>query len=61
MFQEEKILKVKQSFFGVSMVEPTRDGRFYILTNKRKLLTRDLTRNSDSMSIDHSTLCPDFH
>jgi hypothetical protein len=42
-------------------MEPTRDGRFFILTRRQRLRLRDWMRNSDSTSIDHSILSLSFH
>jgi len=59
MSQVEKILKVKPFGYGANMMERIRDGKSSILTKQRRLLTKDLTRTSDSMSTDHSTLSLD--
>jgi len=61
MSQEEKMKKDNLLSFGVSMVETTRDGKSSILTKLERLLIKVLTKNSDSMSIDHSILYPDSH
>jgi hypothetical protein len=53
MFQEEKMLKVKQSLYGTNTTEPTRDGSSYTLI-QLSLRLRDLMKNLDSTSIDHS-------
>lgn len=39
--------------------EPTKDGESYTLTSQQPKL-RDLTKTSDSKSIDHSTSCLDY-
>jgi len=60
MFQEEKTLKDKQFGYGRSTVEPTRDGRFSILTKLQRLQRKDSTKNLDSISTDHSISDQDF-
>jgi len=60
MFQEEKMLKDKEFMPGRNMEVPTRDGRSSMLMKLRRLLRRELTRNSVSMSTDHSTSSQDF-
>jgi len=60
MFQVEKILKDKQFGYGVNMVEPTRDGKFSILTSNQRFQLKDSTKNTDSTSTDHSTSNQDF-
>jgi len=42
------------------MVELTRDGKSSILIKQPRFLRKELTRPSDSMSIDHSILSQDF-
>jgi len=49
MFQEEKTLKDKQFGSGVSMEEPTRDGRLSILTNPRRSKRKERWKTLDSM------------
>jgi len=60
MSQEERILKDKQFGHGRSMVEPTRDGKFFILTKHQRFQRKDSTKNSDSTSTDHSISDQDF-
>jgi len=60
MFQVERMLKDNQFGSGVSMVEPTRDGRFSILTKHQRFQLKDLTKNTDSTLTDHSTSDQDF-
>jgi hypothetical protein len=59
MFQEVRILKVNHVFSGRNTVVRTKDGKLSILTKMLDHKRRELTRNSDSMSTDHSTLYPD--
>jgi hypothetical protein len=49
MFQKERMLKDKQFGYGVSMEEPTRDGRLSILTNPRRSKRKERWKTSDSM------------
>jgi len=41
MFQVERIVKDKLFGYGRSTVEPTRDGRFYILTKHQRFQRKD--------------------
>ena len=59
MFQEERILKVKLLLSGIDIMVPTRDGMLSIRTNLKRLLIRVLSKISDSMLTDHSTLSQD--
>ena len=59
MFQEEKMLKDKLLSSIRSTTEQIRDGMLSILIKLIRLLIRDLSRNSDSMPTDHSTLFQD--
>ena len=56
----ERIVKDKQLLSMENTPEPIRDGMFSILTRPRRFQERDLTQNSDSIEIDHSTLDQDF-
>jgi len=60
MYTEERMKKEERSLPGTSTREQTRDGRLFMLTRLLRLQLRDLTKTSDSMSIDHSTSCQDF-
>jgi hypothetical protein len=60
MSQEERILKDKQFGYGRSTVKPTRDGQYSILTSNQRFQRKDSTRNSASISTDHSTSDQDF-
>jgi len=60
MSVEEKMLKVKLFLPGVNTMEPTRNGKFSISTQREKLTQLDSMRNSVSTEIDHSTLDLDF-
>jgi hypothetical protein len=46
---------------GATMEAKPKSGTLFILIKQRDLKLRDLTKNSDSMSIDHSTSSPNFH
>ena len=59
MFQEERMLKAKLLLSGINIMVPTRDGELSILIKLKRLLIRDLSKNSDSMPTDHSTLSQD--
>jgi hypothetical protein len=60
MSQEEKMLKDKQSLYGIDTMVPTRDGRSSMLI-QLSLRLRDSMKNSDSISTDHSILSLNFH
>jgi hypothetical protein len=60
MFQEEKILKDKPFGSGRNTEEPTRDGQFSMLTRHQRQRLKDSTKNSASISTDHSTSDQDF-
>jgi hypothetical protein len=61
MFTKVRMLKDKMFRFMADTMEPTRDGRFFILTRRRESRLRDSMKNSDSTLTDHSTLCQSFH
>jgi len=60
MSMVEKMKKEEKLSSGPNILETTRNGMLYILTNLRTSLRKELMKSSDSMSIDHSTLYPDF-
>jgi hypothetical protein len=41
MLYKVRMLKVKLSKFMVDIMEPTKDGRFFILTRRQRLRLRD--------------------
>jgi hypothetical protein len=61
MLQEERMKKDKPFKSGVTMELQLKDGELSILTRQRAHKLRDSTRNSDSISTDHSILFPSFH
>ena len=54
MFQVERMLKVKLLLSGRNIMEPTRNGRYSILTKKVRKKPRDSIKTLDSTEIDHS-------
>ena len=60
MFQEERMLKDKQSLFGTDIRELTRDGELSILTLIRDHKRKDFILTSVSIVTDHSILSQDF-
>ena len=61
MSMVERMKKEDKLSCGASIMEPTRDGEFCILTKLKKFNPRDLTKSSDGTLTDHSTWYPDFH
>jgi hypothetical protein len=61
MFLETKTKKVKLLKLTKDIMEPTKDGKYFILTKRQRLRPRDSMKNSDSTSTDHSTLSLSFH
>jgi hypothetical protein len=61
MLEEAKMKKDKQFNYLVTTEAKTKNGLLFILTRQRAHKLRDSTRNSDSMSIDLSTLFPSSH
>jgi hypothetical protein len=55
MSQVERMLKLNQLLFGRIMVERTRNGTSSILIKLLRRILRDLIKNTDSKSTDHST------
>jgi hypothetical protein len=55
MSQVERMLKLNQLLFGRIMVERTRNGMSSILIKLLRRILRDLIKNTDSKSTDHST------
>ena len=60
MSLQAKMKKVKQLVSKTTLARATRNGEFYILTKLPRLKPRDSTKNSVSISIDHSTSDQDF-
>jgi len=60
MFTKVRMLKHKKFRFMADTMEPTKDGRFFILTRRQRLKQRDSMKNSDSTLTDHSILCQSF-
>jgi phage-related protein len=60
MFQEQKILKGKLLSFTDLTTRSIKDGELSILISQKRNQLKDLTKTSDSISIDHSTLSQDF-
>jgi hypothetical protein len=56
MYSKVKMLRDRMSKYMEDTTEPTKDGRYSILTRKQRLKPRDSMKNLDSISIDHSTL-----
>jgi hypothetical protein len=54
----EKMLKVRKLVSGVTIMEPTKNGKYCILT-KQQLQPQVLQRPQDSESMFHSSLCQD--
>jgi hypothetical protein len=61
MYSKERMRKCKRSKYTQDTMVPTKDGRSFILTRKRRLLLREWTQSLVSISIDHSTLDQDCH
>jgi hypothetical protein len=59
MYSKVKMLKARMSKYMEDTTVPTKDGRYSILTRRQRLKPRDSMKNSDSISIDHSTLDQD--
>jgi hypothetical protein len=59
MYSKVKMLRDRISRFTEDITEQIRDGRYSILTRRQRLKPRDSMKNSDSISIDHSTLDQD--
>jgi hypothetical protein len=55
MFIQEEMKKEDKSLFGTNTTELTKDGRLFILISQRMNNLRVSTKNSASISIDHST------
>jgi hypothetical protein len=55
MFSKERILKDKKSLSGRDIMVLTKDGELSTLINLSRKELLDLTKNSDSISIEHST------
>jgi hypothetical protein len=55
----EEMKKQDKSLPGRDTTVPTRDGKSYTLTKLNQYQRRDSTKNSDSMSTDHSTSSQD--
>jgi hypothetical protein len=60
MLLEQKMLKEPLLLSGTDTTEPTKDGRFFMLTKHQRIQPRDSTKNSVSISTDHSTWSQDF-
>ena len=60
MSSKQKMKKVKESKFMAKTMELTRDGRFCMLMNKRRLQLKVKVKNSVLKSIEHSTSSPDY-
>jgi hypothetical protein len=60
MLKEEKMLKDKQSVFGVTIEESINNGKLSILIRLMLLQQRALIRTSASILTDHSTSDQDF-
>jgi hypothetical protein len=60
MYSKVKMLKDRRSKFITDITELTKDGRSSILTRRQREKPRDLMKSSDSISIGHSILDPDF-
>jgi len=60
MFRVQKMLKDKLLSFMDHTTRSTKDGELSILINPKRSQLKDSTRNSDSISTDHSTLSQDF-
>jgi hypothetical protein len=56
MSMVEEMKKVDKLSFGTNTMVQTRDGRLHTLMKPRRKLLKDLMKNSDSTSTDHSTL-----
>jgi hypothetical protein len=52
---KERMLKDKKLLSGRSTMDSIRDGELFMLTKQAKKLPRDMTKISDSISIDSST------
>jgi len=61
MLSETRMSKVKQFRSITDIMVQTKDGRSFTLTRRQRLKQRDLTKNLDSTSTDHSTLSLNFH
>ena len=61
MFQVERIMKDNQLLSTRNTEEPTNNGRLSILTLIRDHKRKDLSKTSDLLPINHSTLYQDFH
>jgi hypothetical protein len=61
MSSKERILKDKSVLCIKSIMDLIRDGKLSTLTKLPRRDPRDLTVNTDSTSIDHSTLDQDCH
>jgi hypothetical protein len=55
MSSKERMLKDKRSLLGKNTMDLTRDGELCMLTQQRKKEQADGIKNTDSISIDHST------
>jgi hypothetical protein len=60
MYSKVKMLRDRRSKFIIDIMELTKDGRFFILTRRKRDKQRDLIKNLDSTSIDHSISDLDF-
>ena len=60
MSQEQRMLKVKLLLFIRNIMEPTRNGRYSILTKKVRKKPRDSIKTLDSRETNHSISDPDF-
>lgn len=58
MYKLTEMLKDKTFSLGPDMMDWIRDGRFCILTRRRKNQPRELIKTLDSIEIDHSTSLP---
>jgi len=61
MYSNLRMLRVKLFNSMEEPTEPTKDGRYSILTRRERLRLRDSMRNSVSTSKDHSTLSQSSH
>jgi hypothetical protein len=61
MLMQTKMLKVRKSLSIEDTMVPIKDGKFFILTQRKRLRQRDSMKNLDSISIDHSTWSQNFH
>jgi hypothetical protein len=55
MSSKEKMLKPRKLLFGRDIMDLTRDGELFMLTNQRRRDHLDSTKNTDSTSTDCST------